>query len=186
MTPRKTIPITVGVNAVVTAVIFILVVIFAEPTPYWKFGPSDTFMIVSVRINTWAKYICLLALITIVQVSVVFANELGGPALGFRVYNPDAHTITDFSKNELQFYANAHFMLNGLRGVPMALVSIVQIDIAIWNVLVSELCSFATIRILLNQKKFPEDQDPLQVPDDADDNDTIPLTAVVVDKPTEN
>jgi hypothetical protein len=74
--------------------------------------------------------------------------------LGFSIYNPDKKIITEFTKNELQFYANSMFIISGIRDVFTVLLSISQIDLAIYNVLTSEIASLITIRLLLNEKQF--------------------------------
>jgi hypothetical protein len=77
--------------------------------------------------------------------------------LGFNIYNPDKKIITEFSRLELQFYANSMWILNSLRKVMFVVISISQIDIALLQVLYGEVTSFYTIRLLLLEKQFPED-----------------------------
>jgi hypothetical protein len=139
-----------------------LVTIFATDTPFWKKGWSDTLVVVSVHIDTREKYAILLLLIAVVNVSKVIVEEIGMPVLGFSIYNPDKKVISDFSKFELQFFANAMFTVSGLRGIFMTVVSISQIDIAIWSLIISEAASMITIRILLNEKEFPNENKDYQ------------------------
>jgi hypothetical protein len=73
------------------------------------------------------------------------------------VYNPDKKVITEFSKFELQLYANGMWIITSLRNVMMIVISISQIDVALLQVLYGELTSLYTIRMLLNEKSFPED-----------------------------
>ncbi len=111
-------------------------------------------IVISVKIDTPNKYSVLLVIIAVINVSKVIVEEIGMPILGFSIYNPDKRVISDFTKNELQFFANGMFMVSGLRSVFMTIVSITQIDIAIWSLFVSECASFFTIRMLLNEKRF--------------------------------
>jgi hypothetical protein len=90
------------------------------------------------------------------------------PILGFNVYNPDKKNIPDFSKNELQLLANSMYMISSIRAILMVVVSVTQIDIALWTVLSSEITSFFTIRMLLNEKTF-----------NADPNETLKLVSDV-------
>lgn len=76
------------------------------------------------------------------------------PVLGFNIYNPDKTHITDFSKGELNFYANAMYFTSAVRGVLMTVVAISQIDIAIFSVFVREFTTIFTVRALLNEKIF--------------------------------
>ncbi len=78
------------------------------------------------------------------------------PILGFNVYNPDKKIITEFGKNELQFFANTMFMISSVRDIFMVLLTISQVDVALWSVFIREFASFFTIRMLLNEKTFAE------------------------------
>ena len=84
-------------------------------------------IIISVKIDTYTKYGCLLGMI--INIMKVVSQEIGIPILGFNVYNPDKKHITEFTKLELQ--ANTMFMISSIRSMFMVLVSISQIDIAL-------------------------------------------------------
>ncbi len=83
--------------------------------------------------------------------------------------------------NELNFLANTMYFVNGLRGVCMVVISISQIDIALISVIVSEITSIWTVRLLLNEKTFEYDQTyPVTVAVAMDDtNDSIQLLSPV-------
>jgi hypothetical protein len=70
------------------------------------------------------------------------------------VYNPDKKEITEFSKSQLYFYANSMFLINNIRYIFTILISVTQIDIALFSVLVEQLIVIITIKMLLNEKKF--------------------------------
>jgi hypothetical protein len=145
-------------NTLILFIVMYLVFSFAEnDAPYWKIGPSDDLIVISVKINTFQKYFTMMSLIFIIQMSKVFIEEMAMPILGFSVYNPDKKIITEFTKNELQFYANTMFIISGLRSIFLTMIYISQIDIALWNLIVSEATSLITIRILLNEKKFTKE-----------------------------
>ena len=103
----------------------------------------------------------------------VLVNELGSPILGFRVYNPDCKVITDFTKNELNVLANAMWFVNSFRRVLMVVVSVTQVDLAFAGMLISEIVSIFTVRILLNEKKFQD-----KIGSDDIDSDVISLLNV--------
>ena len=46
------------------------------------------------------------------------------------------------------------YFIDSIRNVFMIMLTISQIDIALWGVLISEFTSIFTIRYLLNEKKF--------------------------------
>lgn len=130
------------------------IVLFDNHGTYWKFGSHDKLIVISIHIDTWSRYSGLFALIAVVNIMKVLSEEIGMPILGFNIYNPDKKIITEFGKNELQVYGNTMFMINAIRGVFITVISITQIDIALWSVIIRECASFITIRMLLNEKEF--------------------------------
>jgi hypothetical protein len=127
---------------------------FASDTPYFRFGPNDTFVVISVRIHTTGRYVCLLCLIAFLNSVKVLVAELGEPVLVFTVYNPDKQRITEFSKHQLLFYANAMFLLSNVRRVFEVMVTVTQFDIALFSVLVEQLVSCVTVSMLVHEKDF--------------------------------
>ena len=155
MTPRRKLAVCLAANVAILSTVIVLTTVFADASPYWRIGYNDELIVISVKINTAPKYAALLTLIAFINMSRVIVEEIGMPILGFSIYNPDKKVIVDFGKNELQFYANAMFTVSGLRGVMMTVISITQIDLAVWSLLVSEVATIYTIRLLLNEKTFP-------------------------------
>ena len=84
-------------------------------------------------------------------------QDIAGPIMGFNIYNPDKKIITEFTKNELQLYAQTFWFLSSIKGALMLLVSITQLDIAISKCVYNELAGIVAIRILLNEKTFAPD-----------------------------
>jgi hypothetical protein len=127
---------------------------FAAESKYFRFGPSEDFIFISVQIDTTQKYCSLLTLIFVNDVVRVIIQEFGDPVLYMNVYNPDKKEITEFSKLQLYFYANSMFLVNNIRYIFTLLISITQIDIALFSVLVEQLVVIITIKMLLDEKKF--------------------------------
>lgn len=132
-----------------------------DESKYLRVGPQDDLMIISVVVNDYTKYCFLLLVIAIVKISDVLIQEIGSPIIGFNIYNPDKKVIKEFTKNELQIYGNSMYLINAIKAVLLIMVSISQIDIALWGVFVSETASIFTIRMLLNEKKFLKEGDEL-------------------------
>ena len=85
--------------------------IFASNSKYFRFVPQEDFIVISVPINNYYRYNILLLIITFVNITKVIIAEIGEPPLLiFNVYNPDKKIITDFTKLQLKFYANAMFL----------------------------------------------------------------------------
>ena len=121
---------------------------------YWNFGPNEKLIVISIKINNWTSYIILLFFISLLKCTKCIIEEVAHPILWYNIYNPDKKIITEFTKLELQFYGNSMYLIDSIRNVFMIMITISQIDIALWGVLISELTSIFTIRYLLNEKKF--------------------------------
>ena len=142
-------------NIVTMIMALTIVCVFRTPdSTYFRIGPSSDLVVISVAIDTWQKWILLNIFICLVKGCDVLVNEIGTPILGFSVYNPDKRVIDEFSKNELNFLANAMFFVNGIRAVLMAVVTVTQADIAFIGMFTSEFVSVFTTRHLLNAKTF--------------------------------
>lgn len=130
-----------------------------ESSKYYFFGPSDDLVIVSIKINTWTRYILLLLIITIMDAFKVIVEEIGMPILDFSIYNPDKKVIIEFGKVELQIYGNLMFLFSSLRNVFSILIIVSQIDISIFSVIVDNVTTIFTIRLLLNEKTFAKQEE---------------------------
>jgi hypothetical protein len=156
-------------NFITMIIVLCIVCIFrSDKSTYFRFGPSDNLIVISVEIDTWKKWIFLNLFIWLVKGCDVMVNEIGSPILGFRVYNPDKKIIDDFSKNELNFLANAMWFVNGFRGVLMAVITITQVDIAFSGMIVSEIVSIFAVRHLLNCKTFTKNKTKNNIEDEDD------------------
>ena len=155
-------------NALLLLFVISLVIVFRDDkSKYLRWGPQDDLIIVSVAVNTYIRYMCLLVVITVIKVSDVLIGEIANPIIGFNIYNPDKKVITDFTKLELQFYGNSMYLIDAIKGVLLIMVNISQIDVALWGVFVSESASIVTIRMLLNEKQFLKEG----IPNSIDEND---------------
>ena len=128
--------------------------IFAEKSIYFRFGPSDDFIFIGVSIDNYNKYTLLLILIFFNDIIKVLISEIGEPVLIFNVYNPDKKVITDFTKCQLLFYANTMFFISNFRRVFELLISVTQIDIAIFSIIIEQIVSTFSVCFLISEKKF--------------------------------
>ena len=152
---NKKLKICVLSNLLLLAFVITLILIFRDDnSTYLRWGPQQDLIIISVAINNMTKYFLLLGVIAIIKISDVVIAEIASPIIGFNIYNPDKKVITEFTKNELQFYGNSMYLINAIKAVLLIMVNISQIDIALWGVFVSETTSLFTIRMLLNEKEF--------------------------------
>lgn len=159
MTPKEKLIFCLTINVITFTAVTVVVTVFAHASQYWRYGPADDLIVISVKVDTWIKYWYLLLGIAVINMCRVLVEELAWPVLGFTIYNPDKHHIADFTKNELQFFANSMSVISGLRNVFMTVITVTQVDIALWSLLVCEITSFYTNRVLLNEKTFKGRQD---------------------------
>tara|TARA_B110000008_G_scaffold228541_1_gene230650 strand:- start:1195 stop:1710 length:516 start_codon:yes stop_codon:yes gene_type:complete len=143
----------------VSLLIFIsfFITFFAGNSKYFRFGPNEDFIFISVPINTYNRYTFLLVLISFNDIIKVLVGEIGEPVLIFNVYNPDKKIITEFTKPQLLFYANSMFFISNTRQVFEILINVTQIDIAIFSIIVEQLISICTVCFLISEKKFDKD-----------------------------
>lgn len=121
---------------------------------YFRCGWHDDFILISVPINDKSRYICAVIFVILTRAGEVFIGEIANPIIGFNIYNPDKKVITDFTKNELQFYGNTLYIIDSTRYIFKVMVLVTQIDLAFISMLSGEIISFITIRMLLNEKEF--------------------------------
>lgn len=146
---------------IVSLFFMILLICFFKDnnSKYFRIGPSDSLSVISVNIDTWFKWINIVVILCIFGIADVIIRELGLPVLSFNVYNPDKKIISEFTKNELNFLSNAMFIVSSTREVFITVISITQLDLALVTVIIKELASIITIRLLLNEKKFIPNSD---------------------------
>ena len=158
MEVKKKLQLCILVYGILLILIVIIINFFQTKSTYFRWGvpnkDEEPLIIISVNIDNYYKYFSLLFLITIIRIIKVGVNEIADPIITFNIYNPDKKNIEDFGKNELQFYGNMLYLIDNLRYVLTLMITISQIDLAIYGVLVGEITSIFTIRMLLNEKTF--------------------------------
>ncbi len=155
LTPKQRLKVCIFGQIILLTIALITTALLAnKDSLYYRFGPSEELIVISVKINTWTKYCILLVYILIFRVCKVFINELGMPILTFNIYDPNRKVVKDFTRLELQVLANIMFMLNAIRYALTLQLSIIQIDIAVISGIFDELAAIPTIYILLKDKKF--------------------------------
>ena len=132
----------------------VIIIFSSREDKYWNWGPNKDLLVISVKIDTWVKYYWLMLFIGILKISNVIISEVAHPILGFNIYNPDKKVITEFTKNQLQIYGNLMYFIDSVRGVFTILITISQVDVALFGVFVSEITGIYTVRMLLDEKKF--------------------------------
>jgi hypothetical protein len=159
LTPQQRLKVCiVGQFLLLISVLIPTVLLANKNSSYYRFGPNEELMIISVKINTSLKYGILLLYIFIFRVCKAFVQELGMPVLSFNIYNPNQKVITGFTRKELQIQANIMYTLNAIRWALEIQLAIVQIDIAIISAAFQEIASIPTIYLLLKEKTFKSEE----------------------------
>ena len=161
---NKKLKICVISNMILLFIIIGVIIIFSSrEDKYWNWGPNKDLLVISVKIDTWIKYYWLMLFIAILKVSNVIISEVAHPILGFNIYNPDKKIITEFTKNQLQLYGNLMYFIDSVRGVFTILITISQVDVALFGVFVSEITGIYTVRMLLDEKRFIKNYEKVSV-----------------------
>ena len=113
MTPKQRLKICIlGQFMLLVSVIIPTIMLANKGSSYYRFGPNEDLIIISVKINTGFKYAILLVYIFIFRVCKAFVQEFGMPVLGFNIYDPNRKIITGFTRMELQVQANIMYTLH--------------------------------------------------------------------------
>ena len=164
MTPKERLKICIiGQLLTLIAVIIPTVLLANKNSTYFRFGPNEELIIISIKINTWTRYGILLGYIMTFRVCKVFINELGMPILQFNIYDPNRKIIKGFTRMELQVLANIMFTLSAVSYAFSLQFAIVQIDIAVLSGIFSEVAAIPTINILLREKEFVDEKKPEEI-----------------------
>ena len=137
------------------AIVFLLSFLAnSNNSSYLRFGPNNKLIILGIYIDTWNKYFILQIVIGTVEIINQYIFIVSSPILQFNIFNPDKKNITEFTKFELRFYALFFGMINQIKNTLWIIISITQIDMALFKVLYSEITSYYTISNILNKKNF--------------------------------
>ena len=158
MLTKTKIQICICSNLCLLMFIFSLIYKFANINTL-KTGYSDNLVIIGVTIDTLEKYIMLHIVIFLVEFGHSIIYEYANPIMYFNIFNDQKKYITDFSKFELQFYAQSLWFLTSVKNGLMLLVSITQIDLTLAKVIYSEIAVMIVIRDILKKKVFVKKSD---------------------------
>lgn len=143
-----------GLNVGLLVVVVGSILSFATSGTYFRAGPHADFVLISVAIDSPIRYAGLLVLIACINCIKVIVAELGEPVLVFNVYNPDKRVITEFTRGQLLFYANAMFLVSNTRRVFEVMITVTQFDIALFSIIIEQMASFCTVFMLVKEKRF--------------------------------
>lgn len=164
LTLNNKIQLSVLINTTLLTIFSTIIFTFADENTL-KIGYNDSFFVLGVKINTFQKYTILHCCVFLLEFSFSLLHEFADPIMYFNIFNDEKVLITDFSKLELQIYAQSVWFLACIKNTLMIFVSISQIDIAIAKVFYSEFAVFLVIQNLLNNKKYVKSSDTILLDD---------------------
>jgi hypothetical protein len=65
----------IGNIGLLVFIVAICVTFRSKEATYLNCGPNDTLVLISVKIDTWTRYYCLLGVLTFVRITEVFISE---------------------------------------------------------------------------------------------------------------
>jgi hypothetical protein len=71
MTPKRKIQFALTANLILLCFLFFLIFYLGSESNYFRFGPHEDFVLISIKIDTWGKYGFLLAIISVIQITEV-------------------------------------------------------------------------------------------------------------------
>ena len=143
-------------NGVVLLVVVLIVSISGAESDYWRFGPGDDLVIISVQVDTWGRWVGLILLISLVEATRVVVDEVGSPLLRATLHDP-TNQVIELGRAEFELFANLNFLMGSIRTLLLMLVTISQIDIAVWGIISAQIATFIVLRTLLRGKRFQGD-----------------------------
>jgi len=155
---NKKIQFCIGANLLLV-IITIIIILDNADKKLLRIGYSNDLYVIGVQIDTFNKYMLLHFYIFMIEFCYSIIYEYANPIMYFNVFNVDKKNISDFSKFELQIYAQSLWFLCSLKQAFMIIVSITQLDIAIAKTIYNEIAVAIVIRSLLNNKTFRKENE---------------------------
>jgi hypothetical protein len=145
-------------NLFVVIIIIVVIICFNDTsTSYMKVGYNDNLIILGIKIHTFERYIGLLVAITAMDACDTYVSDLIFPYINNNVRDNNVKHIREFTRFETQILTNTTFLSFSIRYALFYVVSITQIDIALYRVFVCEATCIYTTYIQLKDKTFMND-----------------------------
>lgn len=116
---------------------------------YFRFGPSDSLCFVSVRINTWWKWVVILFLTMMMDCSATFASEIFTPWMSNVLGDPKGPVTNKCMAHLIQQLYNVNYYL---QNAIWTFVALTQVDLLVFSMLASCGICFYTTQNYLKMK----------------------------------
>lgn len=154
MRARERVLICILVNILSFGGLIAFIAAEANLTDLLYFGPSKDLVILKITIDTWSKYIGLIALTVVMKCLEVIVNDIGTPDLGFNIFDSSKTTVYGFTRYELQWMTACMWIITNLSNIFKILLIVSRLDLAIIGVLAGEMTSIFTVFCLTMDKRF--------------------------------
>lgn len=154
MDAKQYLKINVGITAVLTIVLGIVVITSNGGNVYFTWGPDENLHFVSFTIDNWGKYIGVLVGIIPLAWMDVYTYDKIYPYFFTRIYMDDA-PIKDWTRDEkwaLAFWAELSYGTTNFRFILDTLLTVTNFYFAIWRWLLKEIVCIYIINDNLNKK----------------------------------
>ena len=154
MNNKQRLKFNVGLSAVLTIVLGILVITSDGGNSYFKWGPDENLHFVSFTIDNWGKYIGVLVGIIPLAWMDVYTYDKVYPYFFSRIYMDDV-PIKDWTPEEkwaLAFWAELSYGTSNFRLIIDTLLTVTNFYFAIWRWLLKEIMCIYIIHGNLNKK----------------------------------
>lgn len=145
-----------NLTLMICVVVFVLAIGWGEG--WLRFGPHDDLVFGKIKIRTWGSYIGLLVFICFVRFLEVSVNEYLFPIFWVLIYDRQCITKDDeFTTKEINFKYVFNNFLSGIRAIFSWVIVVTQFDLAIFQLVAEQICSFIVVHYVLS-KKTPKKQ----------------------------
>lgn len=120
---------------------------------YFHFGPSNDLCFISIRINTWWKWIVILLLTIIIDAAATLSAEFYSPWISNALADPDGPPTNPCMAHIIQqvYYVN-YYLQNAI----WTFVSLTQVDLLLCSMLSSNIvCIYTTSKYLKQKNRHP-------------------------------
>lgn len=137
-----------------TIILITLMIIFGSTTYIRTWGPHERLAVAGVVINTWSKYSILIVCIAVYRILSAIVSDFGGPIISFNIFDPNRKTIIGFKLFELWTASAIMSFMSSIGHIFEIQLTITQFDLALIQVIFSEIAFMFTTFFLLQKKTF--------------------------------
>jgi hypothetical protein len=143
-------------GSVLSSVFFVGVLLCAplRENPYFTFGYNDQLVIISMHVNSPLKYVALILLIVLSNVTSTILTFMAQPKLNLPLFENSDSPIQVFAAHEFLFLHTVANACRALHGLFSTLIAVSQIDIALVALVTQQFTLYVCTCIIINHRGF--------------------------------